>query len=68
MSLRDRYLDGALGSPALAAAKLAKDLNRDDPESFKTGYTIPNAILEARETFPEAPEASIRELNGWVES
>lgn len=65
MSLGQEYLDRALGSPSLAAAKYAKDLNRDDPQTFKVGYSIENAVLAALELFPEVKEKSIRELNGW---
>ena len=49
----------------MAAANFAKALNRDDPETFKAGYSRENAILAAIELFPEAPEKSIRNLNGW---
>lgn len=67
MSLHDIYLERALGSPAMAAAKLAKDLTIGDPSRFKVGYTIPNAILAAQDVFPGVPESSIRRLNNWKE-
>ncbi len=49
----------------MAAASFARDLNRGDPSQFKAGYSVDNAILAAVELFPEAPEQSIRKLNGW---
>ena len=64
-NLRGEYLNRHLGDPAFAAAHFAKDLNRDDPETFKVGYTETNAILATLEIFPEAREKSIRKLNGW---
>ena len=67
MSLRDQYLGIGLGSPGLAAAHLASDLHRDDSDTLKQGYSIPNALLAALEIFPEATEASIRRLNDWVD-
>lgn len=65
--IRADYLAKALGSPALAGARLAKDLTEGDPVTFKAGYTVPNAIIAAREIFPEATEAAIRKANGWDE-
>lgn len=67
MTIKDTYLRGALGSPALAAAKLAKDLTVGDPATHKAGYTIDNAILAARDVFPEVADSKIRDLNGWEE-
>ncbi len=65
MTLRDEYLRRSFGSPAMAAARFAKDLTRDDPTTLKVGYSIEDAILAAAELFPEAPERSIRRLNEW---
>lgn len=65
MTLKDEYLSKAFGSPAMAAAYLAKDLSRGDPKTFKAGYTIENAVLAAREIFPRVSEVAIRRLNDW---
>ena len=64
-SLRDEYLDKHNGDWVAAAAGFAKDLNRDDPETFKVGYSRVNAILSSGEIFPEVTEDEIRDLNGW---
>lgn len=68
MSLRDELLAENHGDPYKAAAILAHGLTRDDPASHKVGYSIPNAILAAREVFPEVEEDTIRVLNGWMAS
>jgi hypothetical protein len=47
--LRERYLEAASGDAALAAALIAKGLMRGDPDTFKAGYTRPNALMTAFE-------------------
>ena len=66
MTLREEYLRINHGDVREAAAYLALRLTRDDPETFKVGYSIPNAILAAREVFPEIEEDQIRFLNRWM--
>ena len=51
--LRRAYLARNDGYADQAAVALARDLMRDDPETFKQGYTRENAILAAQEVFPE---------------
>lgn len=64
ITLRDELLAANDGDAAEAAAILALGLTRDEPTSFKVGYSIANAILSARELFPEVEEDKIRFLNG----
>lgn len=65
MTIREDYLNKALGSPAIAAALLAKDLAGGDKASFKVGYTAENAVLAARDMFPEVSEEKIWEQTAW---
>jgi hypothetical protein len=51
--LRDQLLTEAKGDATLAAARLAWRLEQGDPANFKAGYSRANAILAARETFPQ---------------
>lgn len=67
MSLRADLLAKHNGDEGLAAADLADGLTRGDPGRFQVGYSIPNAILAAREMFPAVDEATIRFINLWDE-
>jgi hypothetical protein len=61
MTLRDELLHENHGDAIEAAAILAVRLNRDDPnEPTRDGYTIPNAVLAAKDIFPEVDESDIR--------
>ena len=51
--LREQYLREHGGYEDIAAIALAKDLMRDDPATFKAGYTRENAIIAAEEMFPD---------------
>lgn len=69
MSIRAEYLLENHEDAEEAAAILALRLTRGDPDTFKVGYSIENAILAALEVFPEVTEDRIRFLNGrhgWV--
>ncbi len=70
MSLREELLKENHGDLIEAAAILALRLTRDDPKTFEAGYSIPSAILAAKDIFPEVTESQIRFLNGrygWMQ-
>lgn len=52
--LRTRYLREHGGYEDIAAIAFARDLMRDDPLTFKQGYTRENAIIAADEIFPDS--------------
>ena len=65
ISLRDEYLAKHDDNLIEAASRLAIGLTRGDSETFKAGYTQPNAILAAIEIFPEVTADQIRSSNQW---
>ena len=52
-------------SVAEVAADLARGLTRDNPGTFKVGYSRDSAILAALDVFPEVTAGEIRGANGW---
>lgn len=64
-TVREQFLAMNHGDVEEAAAYLALRLTRDDPETSKVGYTIPNAVIAARDIFPEVTENRIRFINRW---
>jgi hypothetical protein len=52
--LRRDYIDGADGNIDRAASQFVLDLMRGNPATFQAGYTLPNALIAAREIFPDA--------------
>ncbi len=67
MTLREEYLAMNDGIVIEAASQFATHLTRDDPETFKVGYSQDNAILAAIEIFPEITSDEIRFNNRWPE-
>ena len=66
VTLREELLAAGRGqSVAEVAAEFARGLTRDDPETFKAGYSRDNAILAALDLFPEVTAGEIRGANGW---
>ncbi len=66
--MREELLKKYNGNHLEAAAFLARGLHEIDEERpTRAGYSRPNAILAATETFPEVTEYGIRQLNGWPE-
>ena len=57
MDLRDTYIADAEGNVEHAAGALAHDLMRDDPATFKRGYSEDNAVIAAAEFFGIEREA-----------
>lgn len=51
MELKEEYLALGAGDPMTAAVCMTLDLMRDDPETFKVGYTIENASWAAADLF-----------------
>jgi len=49
MTLAQELLSESGGDPAEAAANMAEALMRDDPETFKQGYSRDNAVIAAAE-------------------
>ncbi len=47
----ESYLTEARGDRTIAAKNMALDLMKDDPNNFKQGYTLRNAILAVRDYF-----------------
>ena len=64
-TLRDELLAENHGDARIAASNFASRLTKDDPETFKVGYTRENAILAAVELFPEVTPNAIRHWNRW---
>jgi hypothetical protein len=60
MTLRDELLAENHGDINEAASRLALALTVGDPDNYKAGYSIPNAILAAQDVFPEVDEDTIR--------
>jgi len=50
--LRSMYMQRTEGDYAAAAVEFAFDLMQDDPATFKSGYSIENAVIAASEIFP----------------
>ncbi len=65
ISLRDEYLAKHDDNLIEAASLLAIDLTRGFSETFKAGYTQPNAIFAAIDIFPEVTADQIRSSNRW---
>lgn len=65
--LKASYLKKTGGNYVRAAALLACDLMQDDPETFKAGYSLENAVIAAQEMFPAADcETITKELQRRV--
>lgn len=58
--LREKILVENHGDENMAALDLATALMADDPETFKSGYSLENAIIAAREVFPSVSEDDLR--------
>ena len=67
VTLRDDLLKAAPRNQSAAevAAEFARGLTRNDPGTFKAGYSRCNAILATLEVFPEVTAGEIRGANGW---
>ncbi len=65
-TLREELLAENHGNKIEAAGILALRLTRDDPDTFKVGYSQANAILAAVEIFPEVTAGQIQFINRWA--
>ena len=67
VTLRDDLLKAAPRNQSVVevAANLARGLTRDNPGTFKAGYSRDSAILAALDVFPEVTAGQIRGANGW---
>jgi hypothetical protein len=59
MSLREQFLTDADGDPTHAAVCLARALMAGDASVLKAGYSQVNAVIAARELFPEVDSDAV---------
>ena len=64
-ALRDELLAESDNDMIEAASIFAHRLTRDDPDTFKVGYSQANAVLASVELFPEVTPFQIRFNNRW---